>query len=63
MRKVIVSGFVTLDGAMEAPDKRSFGFFNEESIKLEFAESFASCAIGRVTYQSFATDWPSLKTW
>lgn len=31
MRKVIVSEFVTPDGVMEAPDKWSFQFWNEEA--------------------------------
>ena len=42
MRKVIVSEFVTLDGIMEAPDKRSFQFWNEEIGKYKFDELFAS---------------------
>jgi dihydrofolate reductase len=62
MRKVIVSEFVTLDGIMEAPDKRSFQFWNEEIGKYKFNELFASDALllGRVTYQIFADSWPSL---
>jgi dihydrofolate reductase len=62
MRKVIVSEFVTLDGVMEAPDKWSFQFMNEETAKYKFDELFASDALllGRVTYQIFADAWPSL---
>ena len=62
MRKVIVSEFVTLDGIMEAPDKWSFQFMNEETAKYKFDELFASDALllGRVTYQIFADAWPSL---
>jgi dihydrofolate reductase len=62
MRKVIVSEFVTLDGVMEAPDKWSFQFWNEEASKFKFDELFASDALllGRVTYQIFADAWPSL---
>ena len=60
MRKVIVSEFVTLDGVMEAPDKWSFQFWNEEVAKYKFDELFASDALllGRVTYQIFADAWP-----
>jgi len=36
MRKVIVSEFVTLDDVMEAPDKWSFQFWNEEIGKYKF---------------------------
>jgi len=62
MRKIIVSEFVTLDGVMEAPDKWSFQFWNEEAQKYKFDELFASDALllGRVTYQIFADAWPSL---
>lgn len=62
MRKVIVSEFLTLDGVMEAPDKWSFQFWNEEAAKFKFEELFASGALllGRVTYQIFAAAWPSL---
>ena len=62
MRKVIVSEFVTLDGVMEAPDKWSFQFWNEEIGKYKLDELFASDALllGRVTYKIFADAWPSL---
>jgi len=62
MRKIIVSEFVTLDGVMEAPDKWSFPYWNEEIGKVKFDELFASDALllGRVTYQIFAGAWPSL---
>lgn len=62
MRKVIVSEFLTLDGVMEAPDKWSFQFFNDEAMKFKYDELFASGAllIGRVTYEIFAGAWPTL---
>lgn len=62
MRRIIVSEFVTLDGVMEAPDKWSFQFSNEEIVKYKFDELFASdvLLLGRVTYQIFADAWPSL---
>jgi dihydrofolate reductase len=70
MRKIIVSEFVTLDGVMEGPggaDKFehagwSMPYFNEEIGKFKFDELFASDALllGRVTYQAFAKDWPSM---
>lgn len=58
----MVSGFVTPDGVMEAQDKWSFEFLNEESMKFKFDELFASGALlpGRMTYQIFAAAWPSL---
>jgi dihydrofolate reductase len=62
MRKVIVSMFVTLDGVMEAPDKWSFQFWNDEQAKFKFDELFASdtLLLGRVTYQGFAAAWPHM---
>lgn len=61
MSKVIVSEFMTLDGVMEAPEKWSFPFWNEEAAKFKTDELFASDAhlLGRVTYQGFAAAWPS----
>lgn len=61
MRNIIVSEFVTLDGIIEAPDRWSFQFFNEETMKYKLDEPFASDALllGRVTHQIFADPWPS----
>ncbi len=63
MRKIVVSMFVTLDGVMEAPNKWSFDYWNEDAAKFKFDELFASDALllGRVTYQGFAAAWPSMK--
>jgi dihydrofolate reductase len=54
--------YVTLDGVMEAPNRWSFPFWNEEAAKFKFDELFASDALllGRVTYQGFAKAWPSM---
>ena len=61
MRKVIVTEFITLDGVVEAPEKWSFPFWNDEIAKFKHDELFASDALllGRVTYQGFAAAWPS----
>lgn len=61
MRKVIVTEFITLDGIVEAPEKWSFPFWNDEIAKFKHDELFASDALllGRVTYQGFAAAWPS----
>ena len=62
MRKLVVSEFVTLDGVAEEPGKWSFPFWSEEISKFKFDELFSSDALllGRVTYQGFATAWPSM---
>lgn len=61
MRRAIVSTYVTLDGVMEAPEKWSLQFFNEEAAKYAYDQLFASdtLLLGRVTYQGFAAAWPS----
>jgi len=46
---------------MEAPEKWSFPFQNEETQKIKHEELFASdmLLLGKVTYQLFAKSWPS----
>ncbi len=46
---------------MEAPEKWSFPFQNEETAKFKHEELFVSDALllGEVTYQIFANSWPS----
>ena len=62
MRRVIVSTYVTLDGIMEAPEKWSLQFFNEEVAEYARDQLFASDALllGRETYEGFAAAWPSM---
>jgi dihydrofolate reductase len=61
MRKIIVTEFLSLDGVMEAPHLWSFPYWNDEIGKVKDDELFTSDAqlLGRVTYQGFATAWPS----
>ena len=60
MRKLVVSEFLSLDGAMENPAWTA-PYRNEDSTAFKRAELFASDALllGRVTYQGFARAWPS----
>ncbi len=44
-RRIVVSEFVTLDGVMEAPDKWSFPFWNDEIAKFKFDELFSVGAL------------------
>ena len=62
VRRVIVSTYVTLDGVMEAPEKWSLQFFNEEAAEYARDQLFASDALllGRETYEGFAAAWPSM---
>lgn len=61
MRKVVASLFQTLDGVIEAPQDWSFAFWNDEISKYKNDELFTSDALllGRVTYELFASAWPS----
>ena len=63
MRKVIASEYVSLDGVVEAPEKWTFQFWNDEHAKYAHDQLFASDALllGRVTYQGFAAAWPSME--
>jgi dihydrofolate reductase len=69
MRKLIVSEFVTLDGAMEAPGGEEghphtgwvFDFMSPEQEQYKLDEVLESEAqlLGRVTYEGFAAAWPA----
>ena len=63
MRKVIASEYVSVNGVVEAPEKWTFQFWNDEHAKYAHDQLFASDALllGRVTYQGFAAAWPSME--
>ncbi|HEY3341214.1 MAG TPA: dihydrofolate reductase, partial [Anaerolineae bacterium] len=71
MRKIIVSEYVSLDGVMDDPGGSegsahggwSFKFWSGDAAKFKYDELFACDALllGRVTYQGFASAWPSIK--
>jgi dihydrofolate reductase len=73
MGRIVVTEFVSVDGVMEAPGPDGSGFkhegwtFNistgEEGNKFKLDETMAAEAqlLGRVTYQAFASAWPSVK--
>jgi dihydrofolate reductase len=68
MRKVFVTEFLTIDGAMEDPGGSesfehggwSFKFFSDAVGKYKVDETMASDALllGRKTYEGFAAAWP-----
>lgn len=62
MRRLIVSEFLTLDGIMEAPEKWSLTYWNDDIAAFKLAELKASDALllGRVTYEGFAATWPNM---
>jgi dihydrofolate reductase len=69
MRKIIATEFLSLDGVMEGPGPDdpfelagwTMSYWANEIGKFKFDEIFASDALllGRVTYQGFASAWPS----
>ncbi len=59
MRRITVNEFVSLDGVMEAPEKWTFQYFDDE-IGAHIGSSFASSdamLLGRVTYETFAASF------
>jgi dihydrofolate reductase len=61
MRKIVAGLFVSLDGVMESPDKWQFPYFNDQMGEAVTSQMDAADAmlLGRVTYQEFASFWPS----
>ena len=61
IRNLIATEFVSVDGIMESPHVWSFPFRSAESRHFKEEELFAVDALllGRVTYEEFATAWPS----
>ncbi|HET8894578.1 MAG TPA: dihydrofolate reductase family protein [Gaiellaceae bacterium] len=71
MGKIVVSEFVTLDGVMEAPGGEDHPdgkggwttrFFDEEAgaFKGEELNAGEALLLGRVTYEHFASVWPTI---
>jgi dihydrofolate reductase len=62
MRKLVVTEFMSLDGVMENP-AWTFKYGHDEIEKYKLDELLASDALllGRVTYEAFASAWPSAK--
>ena len=61
MRKVVSWLFISLDGVVEAPNEWQFDVFDEDMGAAITSQIEAEDAIlmGRVTYQEFASFWPT----
>ena len=61
MRKLIESTFVTLNGVIQAPERWSGPYWDDEHYRYAHDLLFAADALllGRVTYEGFAASWPS----
>ncbi|MEV6874441.1 dihydrofolate reductase family protein [Amycolatopsis sp. NPDC051128] len=60
MRKIVSNLFISLDGVVEAPDKWSLRYWNDEIGQAVGSGMAAADAmlLGRVTYEGFAEAWP-----
>jgi dihydrofolate reductase len=60
MRKIVSNLFISLDGVVEAPDKWSLPYWNDEIGRAVGGGMAAADAmlLGRVTYEGFAEAWP-----
>lgn len=61
MRKIVLSQFLTLDGAMESPEKWNSTFLSDAEVVHEILADFAACDLflfGKTTYDFFAARWP-----
>ncbi len=64
MSRIVLTEFISLDGVIEEP-RWTFQFERgPDGGKFKFDELFAADALllGRVTYEGFATAWPSMGT-
>ena len=61
MRKVVSSLFISLDGVVEAPNEWQFDVFDEDlgAAITSQMEGEDTILMGRVTYQEFASFWPT----
>ena len=61
--KLIVTEFMALDGVVEAPNEWSFPYWTDQTGKFKFDELSAADVqlLGRVTYEGFASAWPTMK--
>ncbi len=62
MRKLIVTEFMSVDGVMENPAWTfKYGHGDIEKYKLDELVASDALLLGRVTYEAFASAWPSTK--
>jgi dihydrofolate reductase len=61
MGKIIVSEFISLDGVIEAPETWHFPYLSDDMQQYINEQIFATDAslYGRVTYEAFASFWPT----
>jgi dihydrofolate reductase len=64
MSKVIITADITVDGLIEAPVPRPYGWLvmdgESEQAQFEAFENAAGMLVGRKNYEGFAAVWPSM---
>jgi dihydrofolate reductase len=61
LRKIVAGLFISLDGVIEAPHEWHFPYFNDEmgAAVDEQIRATDAMLLGRVTFEEFASFWPS----
>ena len=61
--KLVVTQFMTLDGVVGEPQEWSFPYWSDETGKFKLEELLATDVqlLGRITYEGFASAWPTME--
>ena len=61
--KIVVTQFMTLDGVVGEPQEWSFPYWTDETGKFKLEELRAADIqlLGRITYEGFASAWPTME--